>query len=94
MTATGKEAHIFETETYSIVRTISSEGFINKAFMISSDKFALVNNKNKLEIYEGEVKTRDIKLSEEGLCLDFTSDFSTAIVGGNRTKIFVVDIES
>ena len=94
VTATGKEAHIFETETYSIVKTISTEGYINKAFIMSSDKIAIINNKNKLEIYEGDNKTSDIKLSEEGLCLDFTADFSTAVIGANRTKMFVVDIES
>ena len=94
VTATGSEAHIFETETYSVVKTITTEGYINKAYILGSDKIALITNRNKLEIYEGESKTLEVKLPEEGLSIDFTSDFSTAVIGGNRTKMFVVDIES
>ena len=61
-------------------------------FILSKDKVASVNNKNKFEIWENSEIVTEIKLPEEGLSIDFNEDATTAFVGGNRTSFFVLDI--
>lgn len=74
---------VIKTEDMTESHKFKADGFINQMGFTSSGKIAVVTNKNTLTFFtiEGEEEVQ-IKLKEEGLCVDVNQDESIAYVGG------------
>jgi WD40 repeat protein len=74
---------IYNTENFEQTAEIKADGFINKLFLLTQEKVAIVTNKSTFTVYEGGEESGVVKLGEEGISLSISEDETTGYVGSN-----------
>jgi hypothetical protein len=85
---------IYSTENWEQTAEVKADGFINKLFLLTQDKFAVVTNKSTFTVYEGGESAGVVKLGEEGIALSISEDGSTGYAGSNVSPNFQTNFNS